>query len=325
MKLISFSSIKRNASVRALSAALLTTLFLTGCSSLNLESAKSLGEEGQRASTVNVENIFYSDDEFMGAMDAEAFIHGLQQKDIPPELLDLYEKVDGELSSRRIVFLQLNTVYEKFSALSSLDAAADTEKAISDLGKAVNGYAASLQKQPVISDSVNGALSRVGGLIAGEVQKKNVKKSSALIRVRLEAFHKLFADPLVKEQSVGFRAILMQDQASAVQTLWKKGVFDASPLIDQMGTVADLKAKNSNQLNVSGELQDGLEKVVQFRLEKRISLLGDQYEYALASISELIKKHKELERDKEVNLGRLRQIVAEMEHISNVFTPKDKK
>ena len=92
-----------------------------------------------------------------------------------------------------------------------------------------------------------------------------------------------------------------------------------------MGTVADLKAKNSNQLNVSEEVQDGLEKVIRFRMEQKIKVLEGQYDRSLNSIKELIDKHNELEKDKKVDLRNLRQIIAEMERISNFFTPKEKK
>lgn len=299
---------------------------LVGCSSLSIDSAKGLGTAGLEASVQNAANIFASDDEYQSTMDAEAFFHGFAGMSVPQKLFDNYKTIQAELSTRRIVFSNLGDVYGAFSSLVAIDAATGVETAINGLGDAVNGYASALNKSPVISSSAQGVIARIGGLTAAEIQKEKINQSSVLIRERLTAFAKLFEDPLVRAQMVTFKQNLAQTRSSAIQLLWKKGVFDPSPLINQMGTDIGLTASKDVIKIVNDQndktISSGLEKVIVARLNRRIDLIEQGYDVSVKTVKELIKKHEELEKGEELSLTRLRQIIAELQHITDLLVPK---
>ena len=300
---------------------------MAGCSSLSIESAKSLGTAGQEASAQNTAAIFVSDDEYQRAMDAEAFFHGFAGESVPQQLSDDYENIQAELRARKIVFSKLGDVYEAFSGLAAIDAATGIETAINGLGDAVNGYAAARKESPVISSSAQGVIAGIGGLVAAEIQKKKIKQSSILIRERLTAFAKLFEDRLVQTQMTEFKKNLAQNRSSVIQLLWMKGVFDPNPLIDQMGADAGLKA-SKEAIKIVNDPKDtrvrgGLEKVIVARLDRKINLIEKGYHASVQAVEELIGKHEQLEEGEELNLTRLRQIIAELQRITELLIPKE--
>ncbi len=65
---------------------LIILVYLTGCSTLNIDTAKNLSAAGQAVSFQSAAGIFASDEKYQGAMDAEAFFHGYAGMDIPAQL-----------------------------------------------------------------------------------------------------------------------------------------------------------------------------------------------------------------------------------------------
>lgn len=308
-------------------ANLFVIIFLAGCSPLNIESAKSLDIVGTAASAQNAENIFVSDDEYQQAMDAEAFFHGFAGAEVPQTLFDNYEKIQAELSARKIVFTKLGGVYESFSSLAAVDVATGAETAINGLGDAINGYASALNKNPVISNVKQDVFSRVGGLVAAEIQKKKIGESSKLIRERLIEFVKLFEDPLVRVQMITFKQSILQNRTAAIQLMWEKGVFNPNRLIDQMGSNAGLEASKEaikiiNDPNDT-TVKDGLSKVIVSRLNRKINLIERGYDASVNAVNELALKHKKLENGEEMSLVRLRQIITELQRITDLLTPSE--
>ncbi len=301
-------------------------VLLAGCSSLSIESAKNLGTAGQEISAQSTANIFASENEYQRAMEAEAFFRGIAGMKIPEQLSRNFKTIQAELSARKTVFSKLGDIYDAFSDLVGVDADTEVETAINGLGDAVNGYAAARKKSPVISSSANGVIAKIGGLIAAEVQTKKIKQSSILIRKHLAAFIKLFEDPLVRTEITTFKQNLAQNRASAIQLMWKKGVYDPSPLIDQMGADAGLKA-NKNAIKFINDPNDttikrGLESVIVARLNRKINLIVNGYDDSVKAVKELIVKHKKLEEGKELSLARLRQIIAELQRITELLVVK---
>lgn len=300
-------------------------LLMSGCTSLNIESARTLGAVGKEVSIQSSGNAFVSNDDYQRAMDAEAFFHGIAGRSVPQKLSDDYKIIQAELGARKIVFSRLWDVYDAFSSLAAIDAVSTTEAAINSLGDSINGYAAVRKMEPVISGKAKGAIAQIGALGIGDMQKEKIKRSSVLIRERLTALSELLMDPLVRAQMTGFKQNLAQTRASAIRILWGKGVFDPSPLIDQLGTDAGLKASKEVTQIINNPkdttIRDGLNGVIVTRLNRRIDLIEQGYDSSINALKELIKKHEELESGEELSLTRLRQILAEFQRIADLLVP----
>lgn len=320
MMLISFARIK---SLKRFAIFLLLVFLSTGCSSISIEGCDSLVPR-ERSLWYKIRGIYLLLMKNTSAMDAESLFHGVSGTMESPAytaILELYGKIQLELSSRSVVFSTLAGVYDAFGNLAGLDASTEVETSIGNLGGAVNSYAVAIGQQQVITDAPTGVISRIGGLVAAEVQKEKIKEASILIRERLDTFVELFKDPLVHEQIVGFKNLLGSNRKAAIEMLWDKGVYSPKPLLDEMGAEAGFVAqKDGIELVIADKkLSKGLWEVVDRRFSRKFELIEKGYDASVKALKRLITEHKKLEKGQELDLSRLRQIVAELQSIASLL------
>lgn len=313
----------QNNTRRILLSIALSTLLL-GCSTLNIESARELGTAGQQISGGAITNIFASEEEYQRAIDAEQLLHGYAGTDIDSILLKNYDEIQFELASRKEVFQKLGEAYAEFEKLASIDSATGVEAGINGLGDAINQYASARGKGIVVSQSAQGAIGRIGGLIAAEIQKEKLKKSSTLIRGRLTEFHALLMEPIVKTQLTSFKKNLAQSRGSAIDILLINDIYDPTPLLTEIGSDAGLQA-NRDALKIANKnadnLKNGIRKVILSRLQKKADLVERAYDASISTLSQLIERHKNLENGEKINLSILRQKVNELVLLTDALAP----
>ncbi|MFT5702565.1 MAG: hypothetical protein ACI8ZB_005488 [Desulforhopalus sp.] len=305
---------------------ILATLAMAGCSTVSIDKAKQLGAFGTEVTANSMANIFVTEDEFQRAIDAEAFFHGSNSSEDSPVYANIIEKankVNNELAARTVVFNNLASVYDAFSGLAGIDAATGTETAINGLGSAINGYAAAVGQAPPIAESATAVLARIGGIIAAEIQKKQIIEASKLIRQHLDAFAILFEGKLVRTQMVTFQEVLAQNRATAIDLLWNTGVFKPDLVLNQMGASAGLTAHKDAAKVVAAnkKLNSGLNEVVRQRLNHSKGLIGQSYNASIKGVRALIAQHMNLEKGEDLNLTHLRQIVAELQRSAILLSP----
>lgn len=310
---------------------LLTALAIAGCSSVSIDTAKQLAASGVEVSNNSQANIFATEDEFQRAIDAEAFFHGRSgtaDSTLYKEIIKKANKVNTELAARTVVFDNLTTVYTEFANLAGIDASTDIETAINGLGSAINGYAVAVgQTSAPISESATGVIAKIGGIVAEEIQKRKVVEASALIRVRLNEFAGLFENKLVRTQMVSFQETLAQNRTTAIDFLWNSGVYKPDMILNQMGATAGLTVHEDVTKVVSEDpkLRMGLDEVIRQRLNHSKGLIGAGYNASVQAVRALIAEHLKLEKGEDLNLTRLRQIVGELQRITNLLSPTTEK
>ncbi|WP_417911193.1 hypothetical protein [Candidatus Electronema sp. PJ] len=330
--------VKRNKTWRLLHvlvSVLIAAVFLTGCSTLRVDSARNLGDAGQQTADTIAENVFISDATCQQAIDVQTLIFYHDVGEEPPgdlekkfeELNSRYKAIHEELKARRLVFTQLSETYRAFSELTDNESAAETEAAIRKLGEAVNKYAEAAGKEAVLSGSAQRSLGTLGKLAVVELKKKKIKQASALIRERISAFAKLLKDPLVKEQLLGFQADLAAIKKDGVLTLWETGILDPSPMLDQIGADIGLRAAPDAALvaRQNKNLSYGLTKIIASRFENKMALIKESYETSISAMEELIHEHEALEKDGPLNLTRLINIAARQQHVTKSLAPDTNK
>jgi 5'-deoxynucleotidase YfbR-like HD superfamily hydrolase len=310
---------------------LFIAVFLTGCSTLRVDSARHLGSAGQQAADAIAENVFISDTTCQQAIDVQTLIFYHDVGEAPPqdlekkfeELTSRYKAIHEELKARRLVFTQLGVTYSAFAELTDNESAAETEAAIRKLGEAVNKYAEAAGKEAVLSGSAQRSLGTLGKLAVVELKKKKIKQASALIRERLTSFTKLLKEPLVKEQLLGFQANLETIKKDGVLTLWETGILDPSPMLDQIGADIGLRAAPDAAAvaRQSKNLSYGLTKIIASRFETKMELIEESYAASISAMEELIHEHEALEKDGPLNLTRLISIAAKQQHVTKSLAP----
>lgn len=288
---------RRRGILRALVIIPLAASALSGCSSVRIDAAGHLGDTGQETAAALAETLFLSDAFVDQAADIDTFVFYYEAGGaVPPELeaqrkelLDGYKMIHEEFKHRRQVFAELGIAYQHFADLADKGAELETAAAVDRLGSAVNKYAESRGKAAVFSGSAQKALPQLGWLAAAELKKKRIKQASVLIRERLSAFAALLNDPLVKEEILGFQKNLSGLEGDRLQVLWDAGLFDPSPLLDQVGAGTGLQAAVNvgETLRKDKPLSDSLGKVIESRLRRNAEAIEANYHASLKTLEEL--------------------------------------
>ncbi len=302
---------------------LLMALVTSACSGLNVESARQLAVSGRQVAVQAKQTSIVSEQDYARALDGEAFLHGFSGNvDKLKEIVASYDTVRRELLSRAIVFERLADLYDAFGDLAAIDAAHDVETALGNLDGAVRDYATQMKLTVPVSTDATNAIATIGGLVAAEIQKAKLKKSSALIGGELVKFEQLLENKLVKTQVITFRKLLQADAAAAVVTLWDNGALEPTPLLNDIGAPAGLGAPKEAQKIVQSKpaVGKGLGVVLRQRLTRQADLIDQGYEASIRAVKRLAAEHKKLEQDQELDLARLREVVAELRTVVGLLT-----
>lgn len=305
--------------------ALLVFIGIGGCSSISLESAKSLSAAGESFAVQAKSAVFVSEYEYQLARDSEALMHGYSNTATDGqynEILSLSDKLKEELSKRAAVLDKLGEVYSAFGSLAAISTTGDTESAIDTLGASINEYAIARGQKPPVEASVAGVISKVGGATAGEIQKRRVKEGSAEIRFRLIAFKGLLSDTLVASQMIGYKSYVNSSYGAAVRQLWDSGLYDPAPLLNDFGAASGMTAQKDalKTINSSPQLQGAFREFLLKRQEQKLSLVEESYYATISTLTKLIGEHEKLEKGDELNLARIREMTARLEEIISIIS-----
>ncbi|NEX14603.1 MAG: hypothetical protein C1941_07930 [Prosthecochloris sp.] len=294
-------------------------LLLQACHSLNIESAKTLGQEGKNVAAAGARHIFASDMEFRNASEAEVFMHGYAGFEQPEQILDTYSIIMQELSKRKIVFTNLDEVYTGFYELSSNDAPARIETSINKLGDAINNYATVVNSAPFQSNESVTIAGAIGRIAITAKKKQLIRQSSVLIRERLVRLLQLLENPLVKQQMLTFKKNLAQNRSSVIQMLMIHGLLDTTPLLTQMGSDAGLRGAPdaAEIIRKNQRLSSSLEKVIAYRLQNNLLSIDEGYDATCNAIKELILLHERLEQGEPLTVATVRQAIAELQSVAD--------
>jgi hypothetical protein len=302
---------------------LLLGILTAGCSGVSIDAARHLAVTGRETAVHAKQASIVSDTEYARALDGEAIQRGFSgSTGALPEIVQSFDAVRQELLGRALVFDRLADVYDAFGDLAGIDAATEVETALGNLGGAIAEYAKQMRVAAPVSADATNAIAAIGGLLADQIQRAKLKKASALIRAELARFAALLGDPVVRAQVTGFRQLLQADAATALILLWREGVLDAKPLLDDVGSVAGLAAARDAQQVVMREarVRDGLTLMLQQRLRRQIDLAGQSYDASVVAVNRLAAEHRKLEEEQALDLARLREVVAQLRTLVGLLT-----
>lgn len=314
-------AVKIGSKIGMLAASLLIAFLISACSGIRIEAARTLSVTGRNVALQTQQNIFVSDKEYLRARDGEALFHGFSgttNSELYTKILKDYDNIHQELAKRSVVFEKLADLYDAFGELAGLDAGGQTEKALANLGGAIEEYSKLInQPSPIYSDTT-ALISKIGGLVAKEIQKAKIKEASIQIRARVEDIQKLLGNKLIREQMAGFKESLTTVRKAAFVLMWGKGVYDPKPLLDDFGEDVGLVAKKDAAAGIKPDtpLGNALLEVLDKRLAIKTDLIEKSYDASPRALSHLISEHKKLEQGAPLDLARLHAIVAELRGIA---------
>jgi hypothetical protein len=315
------SAVSIGGKIQMLMVLFLVTFMISACAGVNIEATRALSMTGRNVALQTQQNIFVSDKEYLRARDSEALLHGFSgttESENYTNILKLYDDIHRELAKRSVVFEKLADLYDAFGELAGLDAGEQTERALGNLGGAIEDYAEQIKQPSPIYSGTTAVISKIGGLVATEIQKAKIKEASIQIRARVEDIQKLLENELVREQMTGFQEFLLSDRKAAFVKLWDAEVYDPTPLLNDFGADVGLVAQKdvTTLIKTNKALKDALVEVLDKRLAIKSELIRQGYDASLGALRHLVTEHKKLEQGEPLDLTRLRAIVAELRGIA---------
>lgn len=113
----------------------------------------------------------------------------------------------------------------------------------------------------------------------------------------------------------------MTNRKAALVLLWKNGVFDPKPLLDDLGSVGGLIGEKdaAQRIAANTPLRDGLEEVLAKRLALQRDLIKRGYQGSVDALRRLVAEHQRLESGQAVDLAQLRVMVAQLRAIVDLL------
>jgi len=126
---------------------------------------------------------------------------------------------------------------------------------------------------------------------------------------------------------ISFKKHSLSNYAAVTVMLLNTGLFDPSPLVHEIAAESGLTVvKDVNKIINSGPtgqfIKDGLTKVIESRIKRKISLIEKGYDASVKAVNQLIKKHQKLEKGEEFNIIQLQKIISELQLITEMMSQK---
>jgi hypothetical protein len=313
---------------------LLVLLFasISGCSSLNLDSAVKLATAGQSAANA-YKNSIQSTKASINQYVEGLYLTAPLTHNSPPDqnMLQSIAQVQTALSKRAAMMGALADVYTQFGALASYDAKTEMSSSISSLDTAANSFASVVHGNsiPNVADTL---ASQGGGMIGSEIQKRKVKAASEAIRTILLSV----VDSINKEKDI-LASIQTKLAINAGQTavdLWENGIGSPDPILaDNIGTFG-LQYVSGDYKNVCTKLpkaqdqdscitafRQAIANVVQTRADREIQDQSALINSNIAAIQNLAAAHKQLEEGEPVDVSSVTQ---EVQSLNSLVTDVNK-
>ncbi len=304
-------------------AAFLATL-VAACSSLNLQSAVSLGNTGIQAATTYQQAILVLSPGLDNFMEGQYMLAALNpDKYSPPtdSLRDSINKLQSALSARAELLGQLAQVYTGLIALVSFDATGQVKTSLSALDGAINNYATVLgASTPVILTVADAAITDTGGFFTAEYQKRAVLKASKAISARLKTTIDLFAD----ENAIyaGLQDEITRGLRDSALALWQHGIGAPDAiLVDQIGMLGLTYSPGSYshacanddaaaRAQCQARFNDAITQAIRYRASRTAALQAETMKSNQSALAGLVAAHEQLEKGQPLDLAAVTQQLA---------------
>lgn len=296
---------------------------LTGCSSISIDDAKKLAATGLSASSAAMEK---SQDVKWALEDAPRYEQmklGLigQSAKLSTEDLDNIKAIHAHLESRVSLAKSLETFYRAFDNLANYDAAGEVEGALNSTISSFNSFQNALRPGSQLISPVAGEVINIGGgILAGEAQKRQLSKSSEIVRKPLSKYV-----ALARSESQAAKSLLKNyshEKFSVTKLLWDRGVLSAR------GAFLSAAQQAGGYGLISEEKGDFTSKnksisrqaiINDLDLQSRISdeAINESYDAYLGVLDQLIDAHLQFEAGRKFDANLMLQYVNDLKRYAN--------
>jgi hypothetical protein len=166
----------------------------------------------------------------------------------------------------------------------------------------------------------------IASLLSKHRKQQLIRESSVIIRKQLEHLLVLLNNIEEQHKMTTFREKLLGNRLRMSEALWKSGILDPSPMINDLAGDAGFQAERNSRSIVlmNPSLKKGLKGVMDYRIRKKNTILiKSGYDNTLDALRTLVEEHKKLENGESVSMDDLRRIISELQTISRLLSGND--
>jgi hypothetical protein len=232
----------------------------------------------------------------------------------------LGDEVAKLLRARANALGTLVAAYKSFQALTDYDAAQETEKAASDFLAATNDLVAKINEAELagvkvtpVNPQVAEGLNIAFGLIASEVQKAKIKKTSVALRTGVAKIAEAL-EAERKVQSATRVKLASERQLLTIQALQRNFVSYDKAARDLLGQFdLDLVKDLDPAIRKDPAAQEAIKRILIRRGDAERAGVEKSYEALIGTLGALVEQHKALEAGKPVDLATIMKFVEQVE------------
>lgn len=292
------------------------------CSTVSLQRAQLLGEQGIEASTTISESYKISAEQVDLYEEGECILAALKEGyTSPSEQTKKYLKViKEELFRRSDMFDKLSEAYVSFLALSVFNNKEEMEQSLENLSLSIDKYNETIGREYFNTGYVK-LFEESVKLFSIEKQKNLIKKTSQLMRNNLESIKTLLEQQKESDSLIAMREEIENNRLKVARTLWKEEIGLPTEIfrehVTHYGLV--LNKKKSYPKYLSPETKKAVEEVLTIRHEKKVKSLRESYKASIKAIQSLITAHKSLEEGEGLSLGSINAFLEAIHRYMDVF------
>jgi hypothetical protein len=305
---------------------------IAGCSNIDIDQARKLASAGVTSSTALQTEAKTTEARVSWWREARTFqrilatgnVDSIETKNFQVND-DVYRNLSELLKKRTDALTGLVATYKSFQALADYGATKEAEAAAAGFFASTNSFLKAAQALPVdrggsivagvpsVSPEVAEGLSIGFGIVATEIQKEQIRKTSVALRTGITTLAKALRAEEAYE--IGVRNLVVLNRQEFRREARAEGLasYDATlrALLIQydVDPVKDLDAA----LRRSPSARKAIEHVVASREKFELQAVGKTYQTLLKLLDDLVQQHLQLEAGRKVDLASLIALAQQIE------------
>ncbi len=331
--LILFGMVKmKHMHLRTLSipGALLISLCLTGCASLNLDEAADLAGEGTLVSGEIGEVYSARLESLETYLEGEYLLSGLKENYSPPssETVEKVDAVISELILRKEMFAKLSETYMSFADLAAFSDSSGLESSIRELSRAIDDYSSMTGNSPVLTRPEKDIASELGGEIFQAGHRYAVRSAGRMIRKRLESVLALLERQSEKAATLALDKEIERGRLKTALALWESKLGLPDEILEAHISAYGLKVNRKETIRnidrmTDSRMQKAISKIMEFRHTREVRRRLEAYDASLKALRTLISAHRALEEGERFSVDNIRRLVSRMSLYSGLLAKRE--
>ena len=305
-------------------------LLFSSCSSINVQTAQTLAEEGNRASLQIAESYRKRAADMEFYLEGEYILSGLKKGYSPPgsRMVEKITSLEKEMRERQNIFANFAKVYRSFANLALFDKTDDIKNSLRNLTDAVNIYSETTSGRKYFTETDKDLAALAGRHIFTAYHLYKLKTASQLIRKRLDGAKKLITAQSEKSAILAMDEEMERNRLKVTVALWDTGMGLPYGIIAEHIENYGLQVNRKETITqisraTTGDMSSAVKNILKFRHKREIRRKQEAYNASIAVLQTLITAHRQFEHGDPLSLSSLNTLLRTVRRYTELIKVKN--